>query len=205
MCVCISVYHCTSDYFWSRHFSFSQFKCSSVNHGAFTKQGRAAATWQSCKEKLLKVNCSTEEAVNTAVQRLSHQPPPSHSKVPRAPHLEVSAQSLSLQNNALLTGISAPEIPTWPGDGEVISFPPFLAQAAWQCWILELKWCFPKEGSCSLATTLNLSATSDCTDCFEYPEVQCNAIMSHPSLLPLLISCWVNIQQPYSGISAACV
>lgn len=101
MCVCISVYHCTSDYFWSRHFSFSQFKCSSVNHGAFTKQGRAAATWQSCKEKLLKVNCSTEEAVNTAVQRLSHQPPPSHSKVPRAPHLEVSAQSLSLQNKCL--------------------------------------------------------------------------------------------------------
>lgn len=67
----------------------------------FTKQARAAAAWQCCKEKLLKVNFSTEEAVYRAIQRVVHQPLPSHSKVPRAPHQEVSSQPLSLQNKCL--------------------------------------------------------------------------------------------------------
>lgn len=144
MYVCNSVYHCTSDYFWWRHFSSSQFKCSSVKPGAFTKQGRAAAAWQYCKEKLSKVNCSTEEAVNTAIQRLSHQPPPSHSKYPEHPTWRYLPNLFPYRTSALLIGISAPEIPTWPGDWEVISFHPFLAPAAWQCWILGTEVVLPK-------------------------------------------------------------
>lgn len=94
-CVCVS--HCIiapviiSGNTIGWHFSSSQFKYSSHVHS--TKKDRAAEAWQWCKEKLLKVNCSAEEAVYRALQGLSHQPPPSHSKVPRAPHWEVSAQS----------------------------------------------------------------------------------------------------------------
>lgn len=86
-------------------------------------------------------------------------------------------------------------------------FPPLPSQGslAAKCWIPDIWgcWCFLKEGSCPLAAKLNLPAIFLLVNSFEYPEMLCNAIVSHPSV-QILTSCCVNVQHPYSGVFTAC-